>query len=114
MHMRLRTMTYSHLRTCALRNREVDRNWEVTDLATNYLMIRENRIQVIFSKVINCSNYRGKEGIIGNRLMEWVEAVALKAISQPNNCPIASLQAISASKEMLMVLASEEEPFSRP
>lgn len=111
--MKLKTMTCSHQRTCDLRNKEVDRNWEVTDLATNYLMIRENRIQVIFSKVINYSNYRGKEGIIGNQLMEWAAVVARKATSQPNNCPTASQQAISVSKEMLMVSASEEEPFSR-
>lgn len=75
----------------------------------------ENQIQAIYSKVVTgYSNYRGKEGIIGNRLMEWAEAVARKAISQPNNCPIASPQVILALKVMPMVLANEVEPFSRP
>ena len=95
--MKLKTMTYSHPRTCGPRNREVDRNWAVTDLGTNYLMKLENQIQVIYSKVVTgYSNYRSREGIIGNRLMEWEEAVALKAINQPNNCPIASQQVILA------------------
>jgi hypothetical protein len=106
-------MTCSHQRTCAPRNKEVDQNWVVTDLVTNYLRNPENQIRETYSKVTSYSNYKGKEGIIGNRLMEWVAEAVRKATSQPNNYPIASQQVILALKEMHMGSANEVEQFSR-
>lgn len=70
-------------------------------------------MRATYSKVTSYSNYRGKEGIIGNRLMEWAEAAVRKATSRPNNYPIASQQAILVSKEMHTGSANEVEPFNR-